>query len=138
MDTLAPREYGEGKFALLRGQGHRDDETTIFEERPYVGLEGEFKLLDIRPRQVKVSIDDAVDLHDIAVEHGGYNYDKQGSLECFLIHKLHQLIVRWEKKNGNLEAFYKKFVSEREVYLKEKREKDNVRIQEDFEKNRNI
>ena len=120
LDTLAPKEYGTGKFAMLSGQGHRDDEIVIFDEKPTVEYYGEFKLLDYKPIAIKMDIDSTMHMYHQAVEYMAYDKNKCRSFEFFLIGKIDAMIKRWEKKNGTVETFYKTFVAEREVYLKER------------------
>jgi hypothetical protein len=121
LDTLAPKEYGEGKFALLGGQGHRDGELVIFNEKPRVEYVGEFNIIEYHPNPLNITLNDALHLYEKTTKYGGYNEEKHGyNFELFFIQKIHQLINRWEKKNGNLETFYKKFVKEREIYLLDK------------------
>jgi hypothetical protein len=123
LDTLAPRDYGTGKFAILHGQGHRDDEIIIFDEKPSVERVGEFSLIDYHPCPLKLDMNNAIELYEMARKYGGYSEEKHGAnFELFFIQKIHQLINRWEKKNGKLDAFYVKFVKEREIWVKERRE----------------
>ena len=122
LDTLAPREYSTGKFALLGGQGHRDDEIIIFDTKPRVEIEKDvsYKSKYFYPEVMKFSLQDSILIYEMAVKHGGYTKEKDGYFEYFFIQKIHDLITRWEKKNGNLDQFYIKFVEEREIYLKVK------------------
>lgn len=121
LDTMAPKEYGDGKFALLAGQGHRDEETIIFDERPRVEITPEFKLYNYHPDYgtMKFDLSGAIELYEMAIEYG--NYTKKQNFECFIIESLHKLINRWEKKNGNVEQFYENFVKERELWVIKRR-----------------
>lgn len=128
LDTLAPREYSTGKFAILAGQGHRDDEILIFDERPSYSIDNEFKLAEFKPDNIKIDMDSAIHLYEMAKKVGGYNPEKDGGFQYFLIRKMHELIKRWEKKNGSVERFYKTFVEEREQYVIKKREAQNKEV----------
>ena len=130
-DSLAPKEYSTGKFALLRGQGHSDDETIIFEERPRVD-KGNYNYY--YPNQLKMQMSEVLDLAECAKKYGGWNEKKDGSLEFFVISKLDALISRWEKKYGKVDDFYKTFVEEREIYLKDRNEKYKKQLEEDLKK----
>jgi hypothetical protein len=126
LDTMAPKEFGDGKFALLAGQGHREEETIIFNERPRVEIDTKYKLPYYYPEygNMKFSLSDSIELYEMAIKHGKFNKEKN-NLECFLVETLHKLIGRWEKKNGKLEPFYEKFVKEREIWVNEHRAKQN-------------
>jgi hypothetical protein len=126
LDTLAPREYGEGKYAVLSGQGHRDDEIIIFDSKPIVTYESKYKLYDYFPKGIKLAPDEVVEVYEMLQKCLGYDIKKHGSLSFFFIKQLHNLIVRWEKKNGKVEDYYENFVKEREVYLIEKRENEKA------------
>jgi hypothetical protein len=130
LDTMAPEEYGDGKFAILSGQGHRDDESIIFDERPRIDVYGKYKLKSCYPEQMKFTLNAAFDIIENAREAGGYDEGKHGhSFDYFFINELHNMIMRWERKNGKLETYYDKFVKEREVYLIQKRKNDDLRVQ---------
>ncbi len=105
----ATTDYKDGKFAILGGQGHRDDEIIIFEERPGFG-EDDFLV----PETLSLDVNDTVHIYEQAKKFANYNREKDGHFAFFLINKLDQLIKRWEKKNGPLKPFYAKFVKERE------------------------
>jgi hypothetical protein len=122
-------ETGEENYAILKGQGHRDDETIVFEEKPH-RMEGDFSDTII-PYDFQMKFYDAINAFEAIKSLVGIKkfQDKNGpgilagevshwiTLQCV------NIIAKWEKKFGNVEKFYKKFhvkrLKQREEYYKQ-------------------
>lgn len=120
MDTMAPREYDKGKFAILSGQGHRDDELLFFPSDPKISPECNY---GYEPTDIKISMVHAEFITKALNKYrklSKYKKLKNSSIQELLVTEVASLIKRWTKKYGPLKQFYEKFVQKREIYLKKR------------------
>jgi len=104
------RETGKERYAIIHGQGHGDDQTVFFEEKPR--KEDEYFV----PYNFSTtSFCAAINMFEDIKELVGIKpfKDERGILagrvaEWVLI-QCANIITKWENKFGNVEKFYKKF-----------------------------
>jgi hypothetical protein len=127
LDKLAPRQYGNGTYALLQGQGHRDDELAFLTEKPMVTYNKKYKYFDMVPGYIEMCMSDAVDIFQCYIEKKFIKPDSTPhNFQYFFITKLAKLVSTFEKKHGNIESYYEKFCKEREKWVNDRIDK-NVR-----------
>lgn len=124
LDNNMPPDYGDGMYAILGGQGHRDDEVAFFKDKPTYTYDNEYKLLDISPGRIKIDLGDAIaiykDFTDIGAIKPNLNPYEFGPI---LIKKLADMVKKFEQKYGKIEEYYEVFFDQRADWLEDKRRK---------------
>lgn len=122
LDTLAPQKYNSCSYALLQGQGHRDDEVAFLDEKPTIHYNTEFKYSNLQPGYIEMPMSDAINLYQVYIKEHFVKPDiNPHQFQTFLITKLANLIKTFEKKYGSIETYYEQFVKERETWVIERR-----------------
>lgn len=127
MDTLAPEKYGKGTYAILGGQGHRDDEVAFLSEKPVTVYDKNIKYYDTRPYNIDMSMSASINLYETYIKNGlvNANIDSYKFQELF-ISRIAGLVNRFEKKYGVVETIYEKFLTERIDWVISKRNVSHV------------
>lgn len=117
-DTLMPKEYTEkGTYALLCGQGHRDDEMAFFEDKPEFDVDGYYK-----PYVINMDIGFSIDLYNCYIEQGFIKPNmKPYDFRRFFVMQLAKIVNNFEKKYGKIEDYYSAFCGERLKWVEEQR-----------------
>ena len=116
--------YEGGKYAILQGQGHRDDECVKFSEKPtYKRYGKDWWERELLPNELLMSMDSTLGFYETAKEFLIYNEKIERNFDWWFIEKLAGLVARFEKKFGPIEKFYESFVKEREIYVNERNAK---------------
>ena len=111
-------ETGKDRYAIIHGQGHRDDQTVFFDEKPRIERE-EYGNYPVPYNFTTTSFFAAINMFESMKEMVGEKYFKDergakwgisaGKVSEWVIIQCANIITRWEKKFGNVEKFYKKF-----------------------------
>lgn len=97
--------YADGHYAILGGQGHRDDESGWFHKKPHK-LEEMFNPDDYYEDWMSVA--EAHRHVCYAQEQFHYYPEKDGYYETVLVELAARLIERFEAKHGNIERLFRK------------------------------
>jgi hypothetical protein len=116
--------YEGGKYAILQGQGHRDDECIKFSEKPTWKNHGkDWWKNELQPLELLMSIESAIGIYETANEFKLFNKKTESRFDWWFIKQLANMVSRWEKKFGTVEKFYESFVKEREIFVNERNAK---------------
>lgn len=127
--------YEGGKYAILQGQGHRDDECVRFSDKPIWKRTGkDWWKNELQPLELIMNMESALGVYETAREFKIYNEKTENRFEWWFIKQLAGLVARFEKKFGPVEKFYESFVKEREIYVKDRNAKyeEQAKAQKDL------
>lgn len=104
--------YGtEGKYAVLGGQGHGDDEDFLFLKKPLLTKQEFDKLYGDTSEYFNMVEKQLLVYRDVkySIDNYGYNPDKNAYYEFWFLWRVSNLIRAWEKKFGmSVEQYYDK------------------------------
>lgn len=112
--SLWSKEYEDGKFAFLKGQGHGEHEILFFDEKPYyVNLDDEYGYdwFQIDSMNVRATLDSLEQIKKYKPDLYGKIMDEwpYQTFAKYLLSRTARLLKNWEKRfNVDVEAYYHK------------------------------
>lgn len=115
--------YSNGKYAILDGQGHGEDEYTFFLKKPIwdKNKDDPIEIIDL-----KVYPNDGYDDILYSIEHYGYDRKKDGFYSYWVLNNVSSLLKAWERKFGQtVEDYYGPF-AEKQMKIRNEKYKINT------------